>query len=172
MPWWQVVLIIAGSIVIGLSAGYVVFRVFVSAAKMARPIKTVRVAPAAAPAPHTDREVQHVVPDLFAEIEYNRRIASGEWNGDPQPFLTKAWDNRGEELHSMPANLRNELTEAYSDMALANSITWLSTEMGRRSQSLDESYLKLRTSVSDRLNRVRMQLTFPPGQQTKVTSPR
>jgi hypothetical protein len=71
----------------------------------------------------------------------------------------------------MPANLRNELTEAYSDMALANSITWLSTEMGRRSQSLDESYLKLRTSVSDRLNRVRTQLTFPPGQQTKIPSP-
>jgi hypothetical protein len=41
--------------------------------------------------------------------------------------------------------------------------------MGRRSQSLDESYLKLRSSVAERLNKVRLHLTYP-GQQPKTVS--
>jgi hypothetical protein len=99
------------------------------------------------------------VPDLFAEIETNRRIATKEWTGELQPFQTRAWDNRGEEVHSLAVEIRNELTEAYSDMALANSISWLSSEMSRRSPSLDESYTKLRTSVATRLNKVSVLLS-------------
>ncbi|OGO37486.1 MAG: hypothetical protein A2147_04955 [Chloroflexi bacterium RBG_16_57_8] len=169
MAWWQVVLIIVGAIVIGLTAGYVLNRVIIrTSAAVKRPEK----APVRQPVPqavYQPADVEPTVPDLYAEIEYNRRIASDDWKGEPQPFLTRAWDNRGEEVHSLPVQARNELTEAYSDMALANSITWLSTEMGRRSESLDESYLKLRSSVAERLNRVKLQLTYA-GQAPKITS--
>jgi hypothetical protein len=57
-------------------------------------------------------------------------------------------------VHSLPPDILAELADAYSDMALANSITWLSTEMSRRSPSLDDSYAKLKASVATRLNRV------------------
>jgi len=62
-------------------------------------------------------------------------------------------------VHSLAVDVRDELSEAYSDMALANSITWLATEMSRRSPSLDDSYTKLRASVAARLNRARLLLT-------------
>ena len=95
------------------------------------------------------------VPDLFLEIESNRRIASQAWTGNLQSFQTQVWDNKRDEVHSLPPEVREELTQAYFDMSLANSVVWLATEMGRRSPSLDESYLKLRTSIADRLNRVK-----------------
>lgn len=95
------------------------------------------------------------VPDLLLEIENNRRIASQTWTGNLQSFQTQVWDNKRDEVHSLPPEVREELMQAYFDMSLANSVVWLATEMGRRSPSLDESYLKLRTSIADRLNRVK-----------------
>lgn len=150
MTWWQILLILIGAIAIGLAAGYLLHRLTVLASAAARRRRTARVEQVANKAV----DVKPTVPDLYAEIEYNRRIANGEWNGQMQPFVTRAWDSRGDEVHALPVELRNELAEAYSDMALANSITWLATEMSRRSPGLDESYQKLRASVAARLNRV------------------
>jgi hypothetical protein len=98
------------------------------------------------------------VPDLFVEIESNRHIASQTRSGTLQAFQTKVWDTKRDEVDSLPAELREELTQAYFDMSLANSIVWLSTEMGRRSSSLDESYLKLCAGIADRLNRLKSSL--------------
>jgi hypothetical protein len=92
------------------------------------------------------------VPDLFAEIEDNRLIANQTRSGNLQAFQTKAWDTKRDEVNLLPVELREELTQAYFDMSLANSIVWLATEMGRRSSGMDESYLKLCTSIADRLN--------------------
>ena len=52
-------------------------------------------------------------------------------------------------------------------MSLANSIVWLATEMGRRSESLDDSYLKLRVSISGRLDQIRGRL----GSASRPVSP-
>ena len=54
----------------------------------------------------------------------------------------------------MPANLREDLTQAYVDMRLANSIVWLSTEIGHRSKNLDENYVKMCTNIAERLDRI------------------
>jgi hypothetical protein len=156
--WWQVTLIISGSIILGLGIGYLINILIVSISYSYQKSKT--------KVPHMIQpetvsnpvKIEPSVPDLFTEIEFNRRIANKEWTGDLQPFQTRAWDNRGDEVHSLAAEIRNELSEAYSDMALANSISWLSTEMSRRSPSLDESYSKLRVSVANRLNKVREHL--------------
>ncbi len=154
MQWWQIVLIVVGAVLTGLIVGYglnlIITRLISSLQKAkARPIRQPIPAPQQPPPP-----VEPSVPDLFAEIEYNRRLATAEFSGQLHPFQTKAWDSRGDEIHSLPPDVRTELAEAYSDMALANSITWLSTEMSRRSASLDDSYAKLKASVATRLNRV------------------
>jgi hypothetical protein len=158
VSWWQIVLVIVGSVVVGIAVGYLVNLLIVRTSSAIRYSKRrVPAKPVSAPLPGIPAEP--LVPDLFAEIETNRRIATKEWTGDLQAFQTRAWDNRGEEFHSLAVEIRNELTEAYSDMALANSISWLSSEMSRRSPSLDESYTKLRTSVATRLNKVSVLLS-------------
>jgi hypothetical protein len=162
--WWQIVLIIIGSVILGFGIGYLinVLIVHISSAikkTKVRPVQqniTVSTTPKIVSTPN--KILEPSVPDIFTEIEYNRRIASKEWTGELQTFQTRAWDNRGDEVHSLVVEVRSELTEAYSDMALANSISWLSTEMSRRSPSLDESYSKLRSSIAVRLNKVRSQL--------------
>ncbi len=156
MVWWQIVLIVIGSILIGLGIGYLINVLIVKLSSTLRKTK-VRPVPQSLPV-STPPKPEPSFPDLFAEIENNRRIATKEWTGELPTFQTRAWDNRGDEVHSLAVEVRNELSEAYSDMALANSISWLSTEMSRRSPSLDESYSKLRASVAVRLNKVRSQL--------------
>jgi hypothetical protein len=158
--WWQIVLIVIVAILAGLGVGYALNKLIIHMMIALRKTKQ-------RPVVNKDTIVtvtNHVnpepsVPDLFAEIEFNRRIATKEWTGELQSFQTRAWDNRGDEVHSLAVEIRNELTEAYSDMALANSISWLSTEMSRRSPSLDESYSKLKASVAARLNKVERQLS-------------
>jgi ABC-type antimicrobial peptide transport system permease subunit len=159
LEWWQAILVVLGAIALGLGVGFGLSRLVTKMttgrrASVARPVSPV----ITVANPVTLVQPPPSVPDLFAEIEHNRRLASSEWSGQLQSFITRAWENRGEEVHSLSADIRNELTEAYSDMALANSITWLSTEMSRRSPSLDESYTKLRNSVAIRLNRIHEQL--------------
>jgi hypothetical protein len=156
VEWWQIILIVAGAVVIGLAVGYLL-NLLIS--RIISRLKTVRRLPLRQTASSSEpRPTQPSVPDLYAEIEYNQRLAASEWSGQLQPFQTRAWDSRGDEIHTLSVDVRNELAEAYSDMALANSITWLSTEMERRSPSLDESYGKLRASVSTRLSHVKLLL--------------
>jgi hypothetical protein len=175
VEWWQIVLIIGGAVAVGLGAGYLLNYVATRAASLfknskSRPLRqpiapadTPQASPAAVPGPAPTWSPPPPpipsVPDLYAEIEHNRRLAADQWSGQLEPFQTSVWDNRGDEVHALPAEIRNALAEAYSDMALANSITWLSTEMSRRSPSLDESYTKLRASIATRLTNVRHQLT-------------
>ena len=156
MVWWQIVLIVIGSVIIGLGIGYLINVLII---KLPAAFKKTEIRPAHKSVPVSiPPKVEPSIPDLFTEIEYNRRIATKDWTGELKTFQTRAWDNRGEEVHSLTVEVRNELSEAYSDMALANSISWLSTEMSRRSPSLDESYSKLRESVATRLNKVRAQI--------------
>jgi hypothetical protein len=169
VSWWQIVLIVGGAVVVGLAVGYVLNHLIVKTTTAVN-VKRGTGGHPVNPVTQQTPDAPPTVPDLFAEIEFNRRIASAEWKGELQPFQTRAWDNRGDEVHSLAAELRSELAEAYSDMSLANSITWLSTEMARRSPSLDESYLKLRINIAERLNRVKLQLT-QPGRVIRTGSP-
>lgn len=88
------------------------------------------------------------VPALVAEVEANLAIATTPWTGNLLAFQTKVWDNN----HEVSPNSKEELTEAYADIRLANNIVWLSTEVGRRSKELDEGYLSLRAKIAERLN--------------------
>ncbi len=159
MVWWQIVLIVIVAVVAGLGVGYAFNKLIIHIMVALRKTKQRPVIKNTSVPVINHVNTEPSVPDLFTEIEFNRRIATKEWTGELQPFQTRAWDNRGDEVHSLAVEIRNELTEAYSDMALANSISWLSTEMSRRSPSLDESYSKLKASVAARLNKVKLQLS-------------
>lgn len=98
--------------------------------------------------------LESIAPDLVAEVKNNRRIATEPWVGKLLSFQTHAWDTNQDEVHKLPANVREDLAQAYLDMRLANSIVWLSTELGRRSHNLDENYMKLCTNIAVRLNRI------------------
>ncbi len=102
-----------------------------------------------------EEPLKSTVPNLLAEVENNRRTATEPWAGKLLPFQTNVWDASPKEVHILPVNLREELTEIYTDIRLANSIVWLSTELGRRSHSLDENYVKLRTNIAERLGRIK-----------------
>lgn len=95
---------------------------------------------------------------LLDEVEQNRRLAANPPTDKPVPFQTKAWDLSRDGLQTLPASLREDLTQAYVDIRLANSIVWLSAELGRRSPNLDESYSKLCRNIVTRLDRVTSQL--------------
>ncbi len=94
------------------------------------------------------------VPGLLAEVEGNLGIASKPWTGELLSFQTQVWDANQDGAHRLPADLRENITQAYVDIRLANSIVWLSTEIGHRSQTLDENYMKMCTNIAERLDRI------------------
>lgn len=99
-----------------------------------------------------------VDPDLFSEVDNNRKLAVKPPGEKLVPFQTQAWDASRDGEQELPVQLREDLSQAYVDMRLANSIVWLSAELGRRSPNLDESYAKLCVNIATRLNRVAPQL--------------
>ncbi len=110
-----------------------------------------------------ERLLESIAPDLVAEAENNHRIATEPWSDKLLPFQTRVWDARQDEVYKLPGNLREDLTQAYVDMRLANSIVWLSTELGRRSHNLDENYMKLCATIAVRLDRVKPLLKWSSG---------
>ena len=105
-------------------------------------------------AAEVEEQTKYKTPNVLAEVETNLAIATMPWAGKLLPFQTSVWDTSRDEIDSLLADLKEALTEAYADMRLANSIVWLSTEVGRRSNDLDESYIKLCTKIAERLDRV------------------
>jgi chemotaxis protein histidine kinase CheA len=99
-------------------------------------------------------QVKIDTPGLLAEVENNRMLANEPWTGKLIPFQTYVWNTNPAELHTLPASLREDMAQAYSDIQLANSIVWLATELGRRSPSLDENYMKLCTNIAARLETI------------------
>ena len=70
------------------------------------------------------------------------------------PFRTDVWDAHQYEANELPAKLRDNLEQVYTDIRLANSVVWVSTEFGRRTGSMDEYYRYLCTSIVEKLDRL------------------
>jgi len=56
-----------------------------------------------------------------------------------------------------------DLEQVYTDIRLANSLAWLSSEFSRRTPSLNENYMRLRTNIVERLERVKQQMEQETG---------
>jgi hypothetical protein len=101
-----------------------------------------------------EEPLESVIPNIGKEIENNYKVASQPWSGELFPFQTDVWDKNPTEVHTLPNDIQESLTQAYADVRLANSIVWLSTELGRRSSNLDENYKKLCASVASRFEKI------------------
>jgi len=102
-----------------------------------------------------DATRQEQVSDLLLEIETNRRIATTSVKDSLVAFQTQIWDFKHDEVNSLSATVKEELTKAYTAIYQANSIVWLTNQLGRRSSNLDDNYAKLCASIADQLDRVR-----------------
>jgi len=93
--------------------------------------------------------------DILKELEINLAIATAPWASKLTPFQTTFWDD-GDHLRVEPllANHQEEIAQVYIDIRLANSIVWLSNEVGHRSADLDESYRQLCNKIAERLRKV------------------
>ena len=101
-----------------------------------------------------EEQVNSRMSSILGEVEMNLAVAATPWMGKLSPFRTDVWDAGCGDEDYLPSNCQHELVEAYADMHLANKIVWLSTDVGRRSKDLDESYIKMCAQITERLNRV------------------
>jgi hypothetical protein len=98
------------------------------------------------------------LPELLAEFEHNHRIIA-EFSGDNLlPLQTDVWDAHRYAALKLPANLRDQLEQLYTDIHSLNNIAWLSTELRYRSSFSDELYRKLLTSIAERLDKTKQNM--------------
>lgn len=170
MLWWQILLIIIGAVLTGALAGILVsyairllrrkflFQKGKEAKEPAPSLSGNESRPETAEAAARTGQAAGLPAEFLNELNRNFRIATAPPMEKMEPFETKIWDANLDGLQTLPSGIREDLTQAYVDMRLANSIVWLSTDLGRRSSDLDESYKKLCQNISARLARATSQL--------------
>jgi hypothetical protein len=92
-----------------------------------------------------------VTSPLLAELESNYANATSTWTGQIKTFTSMVWNSRPAELEAMEPSLRNEISEAYVDMHLANRFAWLAEGTGYINIELSKGYLKIREKIAERL---------------------
>lgn len=92
--------------------------------------------------------------EIIKELETNLEIATTPWAGKLTLFQTTAWDNNNVKTESRLSDIQEEISQVYIDIRLANSIVWLSNEVGHRSADLDESYKQLCVKIAERIKRI------------------
>lgn len=91
---------------------------------------------------------------LLAELMHNLSIATKQPNGKLLLFQTNCWDKDHNVSETSLNNYREELTQAYTDIHLANMLVSLSNDLGHTSLDLEQSYLQLCTKIAARLKMV------------------
>jgi hypothetical protein len=139
MVWWRE-LPIVGAVVVGAALGVLLAYVVLRIQKR--------------PWPFSKKRKLSLSNILGLELETNLMIATTPWTGKPLPFRTGVWSARSSDLALLNGNLKEELTEAYADISLANRIVWLSTEVGLTSKDLEASYTRLCGIIDRRLRSI------------------
>ena len=65
---------------------------------------------------------------------------------------TEGWEGNQARLRSLPADVRTQLEDIYTDIGLLNNLVWLSSEFNRSSPNLRQRYVDLAASIADRLD--------------------
>jgi hypothetical protein len=163
VDWWQIVLILLASIVGGTVVGallsYLILRFVRKRKKTFLSNLSSRSSKKPEAPPVVAEQVKLTVPglladELLAEVKQNRKIAAEPLGDNLLPFQTGVWDAHQYEVDRLSADLRDDLEQAYTDMRLANSLVWLSTEFSHRTPSLNDNYAKLRASIAERLDKI------------------
>jgi hypothetical protein len=111
-------------------------------------------------APESVKGALSVHSDLVMELETNRTIATTPWSDKLVPFQNNCWNTAHGRFEGLDVNIHQELIQLYADINLANHIVWMGNEIGHRSQDLNESYLKLRVSIANRISNVLLSKGF------------
>lgn len=99
-----------------------------------------------------NREVkQSISPELFDELTHNLSVATLPPQDKLLAFQTDYWDNNQNILTN---SHKDELTQVYTDIRLANVIVWLSNELGHISPELEQGYLQLCDKIAEALKKV------------------
>jgi hypothetical protein len=91
--------------------------------------------------------------DLLREVEGNLTIAATAVRGKLMPFHSDALNLNRTRLLALSSEIQEDIGEAYTDMRLANTLVWLSKDMGRQSGEMESGYLELCGKISERLAR-------------------
>jgi hypothetical protein len=105
-------------------------------------------------APASTPLVESLKSEFIKELEANLAVATSPWSDHLQSFQTKCWDEKHGQYEPLLSDHHQELIQLYVDIGLANNIVWLATEIGHRSKELDDSYIKLCSSISESIKRI------------------
>jgi len=147
MEWWQGIVFVLGCAVAAVFGGIFLGRLIVRLQEKHLLRKNNKVA-------SIEERLRKVTRGLLSDAKINLGIAIKPRTDELLPFKTDVWDTSRDGFDALPADLQEDLTEAYIDMHLANNIVWLSTVLGRRTNGLDESYIKLCARIAARLRNV------------------
>ena len=92
--------------------------------------------------------------ELIMEMEANLTIAGKPWENKLFSFQTKCWDSKHGESDLFLNAHYQEMIQLYVDIGLANNIVWLAAEINHRSKELDESYIKLCSSIAANIKKI------------------
>jgi hypothetical protein len=92
--------------------------------------------------------------EIIQELETNLAIATTPWSNKILPFQTSSWDSKHAEEEPLLISHIQDLLQLYVDMGLANDINWLATEINHRTKELDESYIRLCNSITERIKNI------------------
>jgi hypothetical protein len=158
VEWWQVLLILVAAVLIGGIVGilisYLILRFVRKRETTFLSNLVARFPKKAEPAPMPKAAATFSAPDLLAEIHHNQTVAAEPIEEKLSTFLTDVWDAHNYQLDKLPVDLRDDLEQVYTDIRLANSLAWLSSEFSRRTPSLEENYAKLRHSITEKLDKI------------------
>ncbi len=164
MDWWQLVLIFLASIPVGIAIGSLITYLYLRFiekrqialltpltllfTKKRETLTVVKEQP-------VKEQPKFTPPGLLTEVKHNLKIAGEPAEDGLSSFQTDVWDAQRYRVGDLPANLRDDLEQAYVDMHLANNLVWLSTEFGRRTPDLNENYMRLCASIAQRLDKIK-----------------
>lgn len=92
--------------------------------------------------------------ELVREVEANLAVAVTASAGRLAAFQSSSFDSSRSRLAEAPAEILDSLTEAYTDIRLANTLVWLSKDLGRQSSEMEGGYLRLCGKIAERLQKV------------------
>ena len=108
--------------------------------------------------PELHEPAKFPIPELLVEIEHNLKIIT-EFSGDNLLSLqSDVWDAHRYSAHRLPVNLREQLTEVYSDIHVLKQIAWFLTEFDYRSSFLNELYSERIPTIAERLQRIKQNI--------------
>jgi hypothetical protein len=99
-------------------------------------------------------DVREYGEEVFIELEHNLELAEKTLNGQLEVFETAVWDNKRNEFEMIDPERKWLITQAYTEMFLANNIVRLSNELGGDNGAMSSSYLELKSKIAEKLQRV------------------